>query len=70
MHGFFSNKYIWTNAVLESICWEAHGKALISLSDGARTRIQKFIHNRLPCNHRESRYYDYRSPNSIACTPT
>jgi ribonuclease HI len=48
MYKYFQEKYNWTSLSMEQIWWEVHGKAL------KRTTIQKFLHERLPCNYREN----------------
>jgi hypothetical protein len=40
---------------------------LLQLSEGQQTSILKFIHERIPCNLRESKYYEYRSPMCRMC---
>lgn len=49
----------WTNEIFDDVWWLPHGTALHRLSTGEKNTLQKFFHNRLPCNRRESRYYQY-----------
>jgi hypothetical protein len=67
MHEFYRDKYDWSDNTIEGIWWEVHGKALKELSEGQRTIIQKYIHDRLVNNYRESKYYEYRSAYCYSC---
>jgi hypothetical protein len=67
MYTYFQEKYKWKDTIINKIWWEVHGKAMLPLQDCKRTIIQKFIHNRLPCNKRESLYYEYRSTMCYTC---
>jgi hypothetical protein len=67
MHQFLQEKYKWPDRVLNIIWWEAHGKALSSLSDGKVTIVLKFIHDHIACNYRESKFYTHRTPYCRAC---
>jgi hypothetical protein len=40
----------------------------MNLTEGQRTTYLKFIHDRLPCNQRENKYYQYKSPMCLVCT--
>jgi hypothetical protein len=49
----------WTHAIYEDVWWSPHGTAISRFSIGEKNTLQKFFHNRLPCNGRENRYYPY-----------
>jgi hypothetical protein len=57
----------WRTVDLDDIWWDIHGKALNKFPSGNRTTLQKFLHSRWPCNQREDRYYQYRSPYCVLC---
>jgi hypothetical protein len=61
LHAYYQETYKWPNKVLSKIWWEVHGMAIESFDVDTRTSVQKFIHNRSACNHRESRYYEFKS---------
>jgi hypothetical protein len=67
MYSHYQDKYKWTDNTLKAIWWEAHGKALYCYSTKKQTIIQKFIHERIACNSRESKYYLHRSPHCHLC---
>jgi hypothetical protein len=52
---------------LDDIWWDIHGKVLNKFPPGNRMTLQKILHRRWPCNQREDRYYQYRSPYCILC---
>jgi hypothetical protein len=57
----------WSSHTFHDVWWEPHGQAMNRLATGEKTTLQKFFHNRLPCNRRESRYYGYISPDCTKC---
>jgi hypothetical protein len=61
MRSYYQDKYGWNNKLTDNIWWLIHGKAFPSFNASIQTTIIKYIHGRLPCNHRENRYYEYRS---------
>jgi hypothetical protein len=67
MYEFFQRKYKWGESLTNKIWWEINGKSLLNFGEAKQTTLQKYIHDRLPCNHRESKYYDYRNPICRAC---
>jgi hypothetical protein len=67
MRAYLSEKYKWDTKIIDQIWWEIHGKALWNLNENNRSTIQKFIHERLPCNYRENKYYGYRPPYCRVC---
>jgi hypothetical protein len=67
MHKFFKDKYKWSDNTMEGIWWEVHGKTILTFTDRQQTTIQKFLHDRLPTNYRENKYYEYRSAMCYGC---
>jgi Zn finger protein HypA/HybF involved in hydrogenase expression len=67
MHVYLKEKFEWTNRIIETVWWEVHGKAINKSPKKSKKMIQKYIHNRLPCNRRESKYYEYRQPYCMIC---
>jgi ribonuclease HI len=67
MHDYFKNKYAWSNHTIKRIWWEAHDAALSKMGPGRKMTIHKFIHRRIACNHRESKFYQHRTPMCQAC---
>jgi predicted RNA-binding Zn-ribbon protein involved in translation (DUF1610 family) len=63
-----SNK--WENNVPEMIWWDVHEKSMYSTTYDKRRVIQKFIHNKLPCNYRQNKYNDYKPSLCGACKTT
>jgi hypothetical protein len=64
---YFQDTNTYNNKLMDQIWWSIHGKAIINLTINARTSIQKYIHRRLPCNQREHKYYQYKSPFCRLC---
>jgi hypothetical protein len=52
---------------LSNIWWEAHGKALLMLTEEKLAILQNFNHDLISCNYRESKFYANRSPYCRAC---
>ena len=50
MYEYYQEKFKWNHKTMNCIWWEVHRKALHNLTEGKRTTILKFIHERLPCN--------------------
>jgi hypothetical protein len=57
----------WSNTTIDQIWWDVHAKALKKLSFGKKRFIIKFIHNRLPSNYRQNKYYSYKDPICQIC---
>jgi hypothetical protein len=67
MYQYLQEKYKWSDKTLNNIWWEAHGKALLLLTEGKLAIIQKFNHEHISCNYRESKFYSNRSPYCRVC---
>jgi hypothetical protein len=67
MHQYLKDKHNWEDRTLGIVWWEIHGKSFSKITPSQARIIQKFIHNRLPCNKREHTYYGYRSPLCNMC---
>jgi hypothetical protein len=52
---------------IDNINWEIHSTSIYKLSHDKRRFIQKFIHNKLPCNYYQHKYYAYKSPLCKTC---
>jgi hypothetical protein len=63
----FIKKYKWHNEVPSLIWWNIHDAAIKKLSHIDRPRIQKFIHNRWPTCHRETKYREHIKDECTAC---
>jgi ribonuclease HI len=70
MHEYFKDTYGWKDKIVDTIWWQAHGKALSQFSCGQKTTLQKYIHRRIACNKREHRYAPHRSPMCQLCKTT
>lgn len=51
---------VWSQTTIEQILWDVHAKAKKKLTFGREKFIIKYIHNRLPCNSRQHKYYQYK----------
>jgi hypothetical protein len=60
-------QYKWSDNTINNIWWSAHGKAIKNLSFKDRLIVQKFIHNYLPTNHRESKYHEHIEDRCAEC---
>jgi hypothetical protein len=49
----------WSNTTFEDVWWKAFGQAIHQLPMGKKTTIQKYLHNKIPYNQQEHRYYPY-----------
>jgi hypothetical protein len=56
---YFWDKYRWSSRDVNDIWWSIHGKAVSCFTLDQQTTLNKYIHRRLPCNHRENMYYSY-----------
>jgi hypothetical protein len=65
MHSYYQEKYGWSNHITENMWWMIHGKAFPNFNASVQSTIIKYIHGRLPCNHRENIYYEYKS--AVTC---
>jgi hypothetical protein len=59
----------WKRNTIDLIWWEVHEKAITSksISTIKRKFIQKFLHNRIPTNERQNKYYQYINPTCKNC---
>jgi hypothetical protein len=64
---YFLHTYNWSNKTVDSIWWGAHGTILKSLGNDKRRFVHKFIHNKLPCNYRQNKYYKYKPDKCKLC---
>jgi hypothetical protein len=55
---------------METIWWKASGDAMEIRSTGEKRTLTKYIHNRLPCNRKQHRYYGYISNKCNLCETT
>jgi hypothetical protein len=74
-HSIDIRKYLetankWKGDTIDTIWWSAHYKAINRLNFGKRRIIQKFIHNRLPTNQRQHKYYVYKDASCKMCHQT
>ena len=53
---YLNSTYGWTGSTVDLVHWEAHGRALRSLSDKRRLLVTKFIHGWLPVGKQAHRY--------------
>jgi hypothetical protein len=60
----------WKINTVDQIWWEVHESALYALTPKKRRFIQKMIHNKLPCNYRENKMYNYKSSLCTTCMST
>jgi hypothetical protein len=67
MGKFYQEKYGWKDKTTDNIWWLIHRKSFPNFNASIQTTLIKFIHGRLPCNHRENIYYEYKSPLCSAC---
>jgi hypothetical protein len=58
---FYQYKYTWTKTNLDSISWESHHKALVTISGRHYKTIQQFIHQWLQTNSSPSVHRLYSS---------
>lgn len=64
---YMIQKYKWSEKIVDNIWWEIHGKQMQTLSPQQQTIIHKYIHNKLPCNKNQNRYYQYCSDKCYVC---
>jgi hypothetical protein len=57
----------WSTNQIDLIWWKIHGIVLHRLGHDKRRVIQKYIHNKLPCNTRQHKYYNYKNNLCRAC---
>jgi hypothetical protein len=50
----------WLQVTIDQIWWDVHAKAIKKLSFSRKKFIIKYIHNRLPYNSRQNKYYSYK----------
>jgi RNase H len=60
----------WSDNIMETLWWKPLGSAMSDRPSGEHRTLVKFLHNRLPCNRKQNRYYGYISPNCHMCTQT
>jgi hypothetical protein len=51
----------WSQPTLDKIWWEGFENAINTVTTDRKRFIQKFIHNKLPTNYRQHKYYEYKS---------
>ena len=61
-------QFVWKDHIPDNIWWAIHGKGLKILSFNDRMRIQKFIHNRMATNYRQSKYCSYITDKCTMCS--
>jgi hypothetical protein len=64
---YLMEKYEWSRETFDGIWWEIHGKCMSSFTYDQQTTLNKIIHRRLPCNHRENIYYEYHDALCLTC---
>jgi ribonuclease HI len=57
----------WNDQTVEKIWWQPLGTAMNARPAGEHRTLVKFLHNRLPCNRKQKRYYGYVSANCNLC---
>lgn len=57
----------WKENDIDNIWWNVHKNTINKMKVGQRRIIQKFIHNKLPTNERQQRYYNYKDNICKAC---
>jgi hypothetical protein len=62
LNELYRKKYGWSVNDTNNIWWTIHGKAMSCFTLDEQTTLNKYIHRRLPCNHRENIYYPYHDP--------
>jgi ribonuclease HI len=64
---YFSSKYGWLPATIESIWWQTYHRSITKLPSPDKQRIHKFINNKLPTMRRHAKYYHYKSSLCPCC---
>jgi hypothetical protein len=67
MRIYYQEKYGWSNRTTDNMWWMIHGTAFLNFNASIQSTLIKYIHGRLPCNHRENIYYEYRSSVCSTC---
>ena len=57
---YLQKRHRWSNKTIESIWWKAYFKSFETLCIPDQTRIQKFIHDKLPTNEHEHQKYEHK----------
>jgi hypothetical protein len=63
---YLQDKYNWSNSTIESIWWKPYHNSILNLNSMERTIIFNFIHDRLPTNVRDNKYYSFRPNTAIS----
>ena len=64
MREYLQEKWKWTDATIEDIDWEAHGRALQRLPNSSRIATTKMIHRWLPTSSRQHELSNGKHPAS------
>jgi hypothetical protein len=65
---FIKNSNACSDETTNDVWWSIAGKAMNQFTMGEKTTLQKFLHNRLPTNQREHKYYSYLPSTCSVCT--
>jgi hypothetical protein len=57
----------WDEHILETLWWKPCGDELLCRPQGEHKTLIKYLHNRLPCNRKQHRYYGYISNTCSSC---
>jgi hypothetical protein len=57
----------WNGKFLEKLWWKPCGVELLSRPKGEHKMLIKYLHNRLPCNKKQNRYYGYLPNTCCLC---
>jgi hypothetical protein len=57
----------WQNNPVDKVWWLLHEKALVKFKSGDLTTTQKYLHDRLPNNYKNNKYYPYKPKDCSLC---
>jgi hypothetical protein len=57
----------WEESTMQKIWWKISGDAMTNRPTGEKMTLAKYLHNRLPCNRKQHRYYGYLSNKCLLC---
>jgi hypothetical protein len=64
---YLKYKHRWKDSTIDKIWWLVNGNAMKKYSEGRRTQLQKYIHQKLPTNYRNNKYYPFKPDQCSAC---
>jgi hypothetical protein len=57
----------WHHSEIDRIWWKVYARSMQDKTRGQKQFIQKFAHNRIPCNYQQNKFYNYKNSMCCAC---